>query len=77
MRSDVCNYFLLPPSIYQSHFRVMRSDQEKINSTSKRSSMHKVELIRLVRGVTCSWEKVNIVVPSLDDSNSWRIFSVR
>ena len=29
-----------------------------------------VELIRPVRGAACAWQKVKIVIPSLDDSNS-------
>ena len=61
---------ILPPSIYRSYFRVVPSDQGKINSASKMSCMQTVELIRSVRGAACAWENVKVVVLSLDESNS-------
>jgi len=36
--------------------------------------MQTVELTRPLRETACSREKIKIVVPSLDDSNSWRFF---
>jgi hypothetical protein len=71
-----CRFYMLytTPSIYRSHFRVVHSDQGEINSASERSCMQTVELTRPVRGAACAWKKVKIVVPSLDDSDSWRIF---
>ena len=53
---------------------MVHSDQGEINSASERSCMQTVELTRPVRGAACAWKKVKIVVPSLDDSDSWRIF---
>jgi hypothetical protein len=41
---------ILHPSIYRSHFRIVRIDHGKINSASERSYMQTIELIRLVRG---------------------------
>ena len=48
--------------------------KEKNNLASERSCMQMIELIRLVRGVACAWEKIKIVVPSLDDFDSCRFF---
>ena len=36
--------------------------------------MQTIELIRPVKGAACAWENVKIVVPSLDDFDSWRNF---